>query len=102
MLNVGNMRLKIGVDIDLNDCIELFVNIIYFKLNFIVFYIFIFFRKYMYDYIDISILLFLLVFIVFFILLLCFVNWLMYVIWFFFMVLRFVNRLDWGLSWLDL
>lgn len=56
----------------------------------------------MYDYIDISILLFLLVFIDFVILLLCFVNWLMYVIWFFFMVLRFVNRLDWGLSWLDL
>lgn len=101
MLNVWKYETKIGADIDLNDCIELLVNTIHFKLNFTAFYIFILFRKYMYDYIDISILLLLLAFTVFFTSLLCLANWLMYAIWSSLMASRFANRLDWGLSWLD-
>lgn len=70
-------------------------------MNFTAFYISILFRKYMYDYIDISILLLLLAFTVFFTSLLCLANWLMYAIWSSLMASRFANRLDWGLSWLD-
>lgn len=101
MLNDVYMRPKYGADIDLNDCIELLVNAIHFRLNFTAFYISILFRKYVYDYRGILILLLLLAFTVFITSLLCLANWLMYAIWSSLMASRFANRLDWGLSWLD-